>query len=102
LPFSESAFASHGVGLPGSLAAGAFAEGVDADGVLPEWPPPSVVAVVLSFLSFEQPATTSNIAITKSASQRVEFDRSNLRDSHERIMTLSLPLSIITRWSLAA
>src|SRR5256885_8422860 len=77
LPFSESAFAAHGVGLPGSLEDGAFADGVDVDGAVSEWLPPAVVAVPLSFLSFEQPAVTIAIAITNSTTQRLMFDRSN-------------------------
>src|SRR5205809_96572 len=77
LPFSESAFASHGVGLPGSLEAGALAEGVDADGVLSEWPLPPVDTAVLSFLIFEQPVVTSTIPATTSTNQRPIFDRSN-------------------------
>src|SRR5256885_5084750 len=93
LPFSESAFASHGVGLPGSLEAGALAEGVDADGAVSEWLPPAGVAVLLSFLSFEQPAVTSTSVVTKSTTQKPTFDRSSFLISYERIMTLSLPLS---------
>jgi len=84
LPFSESAFASHGVGLPGSLEDGVFADGVD--GAVSEWLPP---AVPLSFLSFEQPAVTIAIAITKNTTQRLMFDRSNFLFSYERITTPS-------------
>src|SRR6185295_16085567 len=102
LPFSDVAFASHGVGLPSSLGAGVFAGGVDAAGAVSEWLPPAVVAGMLSFLIFEQPAVTITIAVTRSTTQRSIFDRSNFLVPYERIMTLSLPLSIIKRWSLAA
>src|SRR2546421_8123599 len=97
LPFNESAFASHGVGLPGSLEDAALDEGVDVDGEVSEWLPPPVFAVPLSFLSFEQPAVTTTIALTKSTTQRLRFDRSNFLVWYERITTLSLPLSIIKR-----
>src|SRR2546421_425804 len=93
LPFSESAFASHGVGLPGSLEDGALDEGVGVDGVVSEWLPPLVFTALLSFLSFEQPAVTTTIAVTKSTTQRVVFDRSNFLVSYERITRLSFPLS---------
>src|SRR5207249_1256359 len=87
LPFNESAFASHGVGLPGSLEAGAL-EGVDVDGEVSEWLPPPVFAALLSFLSFEQPAVPTTIAVTRSTTQRPIFDRSNFLVSYERITTL--------------
>src|SRR2546423_6283755 len=93
LPFSESAFASHGVGLPGSLEDGALDEGVDVDGAVSEWLPPPVFAALLSFLSFEQPAVTTTIAVTRSTTQRPILDRSDFLDSYKRITTLSLPLS---------
>src|SRR2546423_9787226 len=93
LPFSESAFASHGVGLTGSLEDGALDEGVGVDGEVSEWLPPPVFAALLSFLSFEQPAVPTTIAVTRSTSQRLRFDRSNFLDSYKRITTLSLLLS---------
>src|SRR5205823_848265 len=83
LPFSESAFASHGVGLPGSLEDGALDEGIDVDGEVSEWLPP-VFAALLSFLSFEQPAVPTTIAVTRSTTQRPIFDRSNFLVSYER------------------
>src|SRR6476660_5355067 len=75
LPFNESAFASHGVGLPSSLEAGVFAEAGDGDGAFSECPPPPVDTAVLSFLIFEQPAVTSTIEVTRSTTQRPVFDR---------------------------
>src|ERR1043166_4394842 len=87
LPFNESAFASHGVGLPGSLEVGPLVEGVEGGGAVSEWLPPADVAVALSLFVFEQPAVTSNIAVTKSTTERLIFDRWNFLVSCRRIRT---------------
>ena len=76
LPFSDVAFASQAVGVPLSEEDGEVGPVFELSAEALVWPPPPL-AVLFSFLSFEQPALPSTIAASKNTTQPLMIRRSS-------------------------
>src|SRR5436853_2165541 len=78
VPLSDMAFASQVVGVPLSAEDGGEDWPVfELSGEVLGWPLPSLLALLFSFLSFEQPALPSTIAASKSTTQLPMIRRSS-------------------------
>src|SRR6266852_3122082 len=77
LPFSDVAFASQVVGVPSPAEDGEAGPVFELSWEVLVWPPPPGSALLFSFLSVEQAALSSTIAVSKSTMQTQMIRRSS-------------------------